>query len=190
MMLDLRGFTGHAAQLGPLGTMALLAEFHACVVPVLQRHGGSIDKYLGDGIMATFGATEHSQTYAADALYALMDLQPVVREWQAARAQAGAPPVGLGAAVTVGEVLFGVTGEATRLEFTVIGTAVNLAAKIEKHCKPLGRPALASAEALAVAIAQGFTQADAFEPLPAQQVDGTEGMLDLVAVKPAPSPSP
>ncbi len=182
MMLDLRGFTSHAARLGPRGTMALLAEFHACVVPILQRHGGSIDKYLGDGIMATFGATEPSETYAADAIAALLDLQPAIARWRDDRAAAGAPIVGVGAAVTVGEVLFGVTGEATRLEFTVIGTAVNLAAKIEKHCKPSGHPALASVEALDRAISQGFDGAAAFQTLPGQSVLGADAPIDLVAI--------
>lgn len=153
------------------------------VVPILQRHGGSIDKYLGDGIMATFGATEPSETYAADAISALVDLQPAIAAWGEARAAEGAPPVAVGAAVTVGEVLFGVTGEATRLEFTVIGTAVNLAAKIEKHCKIAGRAAMASADALVRAEEQGFTETAAFDHLPGAEVQGAEGTIDLVALR-------
>ncbi len=181
MMLDLRSFTAHAARLGPRGTMALLSEFHARLVPIVQGHGGAIDKYLGDGVMVTFGASQPSTTYAADAMEALLDLIAAFREWAGERAAAGEVPVGVGAAVTVGEVLFGVTGQETRLEFTVIGTPVNLAAKIEKHCKVAGRPALATREALERAEAQGFLRSDAFGIIAAARVAGVEEPVDLVA---------
>jgi adenylate cyclase len=181
MMLDLRGFTAMAAELGPQGTLALLAEFHATAVPVVLRHGGAIDKYLGDGIMATFGAVAPRPTHAADALRALDDLRRAFADWNAARAAQGLPPVQAGAAVTVGEVLSGVTGSGTRLEFTVIGPAVNLAAKIEKHCKAEQRGALVTAEALARAAAQGLDAAGRYVPLPGRQVEGVAGPVDLAA---------
>jgi adenylate cyclase len=181
MMLDLRGFTRLAARLSPLETMALLRDYHEHVVPVIQRHGGSIDKYLGDGVMATFGAARPSETYAADALRALGALLGAAEAWNAERAARGEEPVTLNGAIAIGSVLFGVTGEDTRLEFTEIGDVVNLAAKLEKHCKLAGRPALATAAALDLARAQGFAGAPGFEYLPAQEVAGVEEPIDLVA---------
>ncbi len=188
MMVDLRGFTRLAARLPPAEALALLGEYQARMVPVIRRHGGSIDKYLGDGILASFGATRPSDTHAADALAALLDIVAEARAWRAEREARGEEGIDLGVAVTVGPVLFGVTGEANRLEFTVIGDAVNLCAKLEKHCKEVGRPALATAEALARAVEQGFDRAELFEPLPAQKVAGVESPVDLVTPRLPPLP--
>jgi adenylate cyclase len=181
MMLDLRSFTSHAAVLGPRATMALLAEFHGRIVPIVQDHGGAIDKYLGDGVMITFGAARPTETFAADALRALLALEAALEDWAQVRRAAGETPVAAGAAVTVGDVLFGVTGDTTRLEFTVIGTAVNEAAKIEKHSKKLGRNLIATRAALDLAAAQGFAEAGRFTLFADERVDGIAGPVDLVA---------
>lgn len=181
MVLDLRNFTGIAARQAPAASMALLAEYQRRLVPVIQRHGGSIDKYLGDGIMATFGAARPSETYAADALDALGEVLEAMAAWNAERAGRGEERLGLGVAVATGPVLFGVTGDESRLEFTVIGDVVNLAAKLEKHCKEVGRPGLAPAAALELARAQGFAETGRFAPLPGQRVAGVEAPVDLVA---------
>lgn len=181
MMLDLRGFTGLAARTEPAETMALLSEYQRRMVPAIQSHRGSIDKYLGDGIMATFGAARASETYAADALTALGAVLEAFETWQADRVAHGEPRLGIGAAVAVGPVLFGVTGDESRLEFTVIGDVVNLAAKLEKHCKVASRPALATAAALERAGMQGFDGAKNFTPMPDAMVAGVEKPIDLVA---------
>lgn len=189
MMVDIRGFTRFAAQVPPGAAMALLAEYQALLVPVIRRHGGLIDKYLGDGILATFGAARPSGTFAADALGALLAVLEVARQWREERRARGKAPLEIGVGVTCGPVLFGVTGEANRLEFTVIGDAVNLCARLEKHCKEIGRPALATAEALARATEQGFDRARLFEPLPAQEVAGVERPIDLVTPREPQAPS-
>jgi adenylate cyclase len=90
---DLRGFTGLAERLGPDATLALLSEYQARIVPVVQRHGGSIDKYLGDGILASFGATRPSASYAADALRAADELLRTVAEWRALRVANSEDPI-------------------------------------------------------------------------------------------------
>jgi adenylate cyclase len=182
MVVDLRGFTGIAAHQAPTETMALLAEYHRRIVPLIQRHGGSIDKYLGDGIMATFGASRASPTYAADALRAVIDIHAAMEAWNMGRRQNGAAPLGFGAAVAVGPVLFGVTGDESRLEFTVIGDVVNLAAKLEKHCKDVGRPVLATATAIERGRDQGFASEGRFDALGAQQVAGVDEPVELVAL--------
>jgi adenylate cyclase len=184
LMLDLRSFTEHAARLGPRATMALLSDFHSRIVPIVQGHGGTIDKYLGDGVMVTFGASQTSDTYAADAMRAMVDLVAAFETWASEQRAAGGRVVHAGAGLAVGQVLFGVTGEESRLEFTVIGTPVNLAAKIEKHCKVLGHPALATAAALERAVAQGFHGAAAFKRLPGEAVAGVSGTIDLVTTGP------
>ncbi len=181
MMLDLRDFTVLAARRDPAESMALLAEYQRRLVPVIQRHGGSIDKYLGDGIMATFGVARPGESYAADALRALDDVLAAMNAWGAEREAAGEEALRIGGAVATGPVLFGVTGDESRLEFTVIGDVVNLAAKLEKHCKVVMRPGLVTRPALELARGQGFEGAEAFAPLPAQQVEGVEARVDLMA---------
>ncbi len=180
MILDLRGFTKLAARQAPEATMALLSDYQRRMVPVIQAHGGSIDKYLGDGILASFGAVRPSATYAADALAALDSVLAAAHAWNVARAVTGEAPLGIGAAVATGPVLFGVTGDESRLEFTVIGDTVNLAAKLEKHCKVVAHSALTTSAALDLARSQGFA-GEGYTILRHQTVAGVAHPLDLAA---------
>lgn len=178
--LDLRGFTRLAESEPPAAVLALLGEYQARMVPLVQARGGSIDKYLGDGIMASFGATQRSETYAADALRALEAVIAEAGRWQAERAGAGLPAPPVNGAVATGSVLFGAVGTDKRLEITVIGDAVNLSAKLEKHNKQTGSRALASAEAYALACRQGYQRRPGHLDLPGQAVAGVGQPLDLV----------
>ncbi len=180
MFLDMRGFTQLTRRLTPSETMAILSEYHQRMVPVIQAHGGSIDKYLGDGILISFGAARSSGTFAADALRALTGVMDAAEQWSAERIARGETPVAVGAAVSVGPMLFGVTGDASRLEFTVIGDAVNLAAKLEKHCKVAGFAGLTTRAALDLAIAQGYQPTAPYTNLPGQAVAGVVAPIDLV----------
>ena len=181
LTVDLRGFTPLASRLGADATMTLLGEYQARLVPVIQEHGGSIDKYLGDGILASFGATRASATAAADALGALEALLAAAERWSAERARAGLEPVRVGAAVAHGQVLFGCVGDASRLEYTVIGEPVNLAAKLEKHTKAEAAAALATAAVLDAAIVQGFRPVLPWSTRRNRRCAGVDEPLDLVA---------
>ncbi|MEX2408346.1 MAG: adenylate/guanylate cyclase domain-containing protein, partial [Rhodovibrionaceae bacterium] len=154
--LDLRGFTRLVGRRDSGEVMALLGAYQALAVPIVQKHGGSIDKFLGDGIMATFGGPGSSQSYAADALPALRELLDAGRAWQDERAAAGKPAPAVNGAIATGEILFGAVGDETRLEYTVIGDAVNLSAKLEKHNKELSSGGVVTAESYDLALAQGY----------------------------------
>jgi adenylate cyclase len=182
MFLDLRDFTGLSTRLQPDETVALLRGFHQRTVPAVQNNGGSVDKYLGDGILVTFGAAMPNDTYAADALRTVGDILTSIEAWNEERARAGQEQIGIGVGVTAGEILVGVTGEESRLEYTVLGEVVNLAAKIEKQCKIVGRPALVTRETLETAVRQGFTGEALFDRLAPQQVVGTDRMHALAAI--------
>jgi len=153
--LDLRGFTRLAQTVTPDEAIALLADYQGRMVPLIQANGGSIDKFLGDGILATFGAAVPPTSHAADALRAVDAVMADVDAWNAARTAAGQAPLRVGAAVATGRIIFGAVGDETRLEYTVIGEAVNLSAKLEKATKDEGVRALATAETYALARAQG-----------------------------------
>ncbi|SMF09298.1 adenylate cyclase [Tistlia consotensis] len=178
--LDLRGFTRLAETESPQAVLALLGEYQALVVPIVQAHGGSIDKYLGDGIMASFGATQQSAAYAAEALAALEAVIAEAERWRGEREAAGRPAPRVNGAVATGPVLFGAVGTDKRLEITVIGDAVNLSAKLEKHNKRVGSLALATAEAYELACSQGFERRPAHRPLPGEAVAGVGQPVDLV----------
>lgn len=179
MMIDLRDFTGLSSRLPPEGIIALLAGFHAAVAPAVEAQGGSIDKYLGDGVLVTFGGVRRSETHAADALRAAEGVLAAFADWRAARIAAGEAPIGVGIGIASGPALVGVTGASSRLEFTVLGDVVNRAAKIEKHCKVVRRPLLAAVETLALAQAQGFDGVG-FAALPDAAVEGIAAPLPLV----------
>jgi adenylate cyclase len=180
--VDIRGFSALAKSLAPAEAMRLLTEYEARLVPVIQRCGGCIDKFLGDGIMATFGAAVPSPTYAADALNAIDALLAEVAAWNGARAASGRNALPVGMAVATGRVVFGAVGDDTRLEFTVIGEAVNLSAKLEKHNRAENTVALASKQAYDQAAAQGYAPKPQHRVLPGRRVMGLPQPLDIVAL--------
>lgn len=182
LFTDLRGFTAATRELAPAETISLLADYHSLVVPIIQRHGGSIDKYLGDGVLASFGAVAASATYAADALRATEAIQREAGLWAPARAAAGLQAPEIVTAVSTGPVLFGPIGHRSRLEYTVIGEPVNLAAKLEKHAKHEGALALTTAEALRAALAQGYAPTIRVDPREQSRVEGMPAPIDLVVL--------
>lgn len=160
LVIDLRGFTQIARLLSPEAVMELLGEYQKRVIPLVQRHGGFIDKFLGDGILASFGAIVANETYAADALRAVESIAAELAAWRAARIEAGLVAPEIGMAVSSGDVLFGVLGDKTRLEYTIIGDAVNFAARLEKHTKTERATALANWETFELARSQGYTPSE------------------------------
>lgn len=182
LFIDMRGFTTLAATLTPTDLILLISEYQRLLVPVIQVHKGSIDKFMGDGIMASFGAVSASDHYAADALAAVDAVLAAAERWKAERAAAGRPAPNIGAAVAAGEVVFGVIGDENRLEYTVIGDAVNLAAKLEKHTKSEGVRALTTGDMLALAQRQGYSAAGDKKLLRKRKIAGVAGPLDLAVL--------
>ncbi len=182
LFCDIRNFSGFAETTAPDDVIAMLAGYQRRMVPILQRNGGTIDKFLGDGIMATFGATAPSATHAADALRAVDELMEAAAEWRAERAARGLPELRIGAAVASGRIVFGAVGDETRLEYTVIGDAVNRAAKLEKATKDQKVRALTTRETYAAALAQGYAPAEGKPRRAACTVDGIDGPVDLVVM--------
>lgn len=182
--LDLRGFTRYAASSDPDTVMKLLSDYQARMVPVIRKHGGRVDKFLGDGILATFGAVQPSNTYAADGLRALDEVMATARNWADACHAAGQYCPTVNGALATGRVLFGAVGDESRLEYTVIGEAVNLSAKLEKMNKDLGTTALCDAQTHALAIAQGYTSLVPRISLPAVALPGLARPVDLVRIAP------
>ena len=179
--VDIRGFTPLAAGMDPSEVMGLLADYQARIVPVIQRNNGTIDKFLGDGIMATFGATAESATYAADSLRATDEIIEAVDAWDRERRAGGLDPVVVNVSVASGPLVFGAVGGQNRLEYTVIGAAVNLSAKLEKHNKALSARAVTTADSLQLALAQGYQGRDDYRRS-SSVVEGVDGNQDVVVL--------
>jgi adenylate cyclase len=162
--------------------MQLLQDYQGRVCPLIVSNGGSIDKFLGDGILASFGAVLPSGIAAADALRAADAVIEAADHWAAERRQAGQPPLSIGLAVASGRVVFGAVGDGERLEFTVIGDAVNFAAKLEKHNKVEGTRALVDGNTYAKAEHQGYAPPAPRERRPRRQVGGVADLVDIVVL--------
>ncbi len=153
---DIRGFTPTSdAAPGPV-IVELLNDVFEILTAALRPRGGQVLKFLGDGMLATFSFEEADRAETCRrALDAAAEAMQALETRNAARAAAGAPVASVDLALHVGEVLYGNVGATDRLDFTVIGPAVNEVARIEALCEPLGRAVLASAEFVAAAMDDG-----------------------------------
>ena len=180
MFTDLRGFTKASATLSAADLIALIGEYQNVVVPVVRAHGGNIDKFMGDGILISFGAVRASSTYAADALRCIEAIIATSQAWSCDRAARGLPALGIGLGVAHGPLVFGIIGVERRLEYTVLGETVNLAAKLEKHNKAEAAHACATASLLALAREQDASVAAmGVELRSARHVAGVAQPLEL-----------
>jgi adenylate cyclase len=142
---DLRGFTRLAEAAPREEVIATLNDWFDCMGDALDRHGGEILKFLGDGLLAIFPATPTSKAEACDrAIDAAQLALTNVAAVNQARCEQGRSPLDFGLALHLGEVSYGNVGSRRRLDFTVIGPAVNHASRLQELTKTLGRPALAS----------------------------------------------
>jgi len=179
LMLDLRGFTRFSATVPPAEVVLLLTGFHDRVVPLIRRNHGVIDKFLGDGVMATFGAVSPSTTAAADALQALEAIMRETHEWRETIGTSSTAALEVNGAVAAGPVVFATIGSADRLEYTVIGEAVNLAAKLEKHNKAERTKAITPWLVYELARLQGYTPEGRIERRRGAVVAGVADPIDL-----------
>jgi adenylate cyclase len=182
LSIDMRGFTTLSHGMPPTELIALLSEYQSRLVPVIQQYHGSIDKYLGDGILASFGAVAPNASYAADLCRAIEQLIVTAQSWRLERQKRGLPTPLIGMAGATGEVVFGTVGHETRLEYTVIGEVVNLAAKLEKLTKFDGAPALLTHQAYVLAVAQGYRPAGTIVERPGRSIEGVADPVNLVAL--------
>ncbi len=149
---DLRGFTAIADAAPGLAVVALLDDIFETLTAPLRRRGGQVLKFLGDGMLATFpiGAAGPRQS-CSEALDAAVEAMQAIDRLSRERRRAGKPVAAVDLALHIGEVFYGNVGAADRLDFTVIGPAVNEAARIEALCEPLAARVLVSAEFAAAA---------------------------------------
>ncbi|MGZ3405632.1 MAG: adenylate/guanylate cyclase domain-containing protein [Polyangia bacterium] len=161
---DLRGFTSMSGGADPTDIILVLNRVFDCQVPAVERHGGEVLKFMGDGMLAIFPVDDARPPAAVctAALQATGDAFAALDALNQERAGAGAPPLAFGVSLHLGEVAYGNIGGAVRLDFTAIGPAVNLAARIEGLTGRLGKRLLVS-DAFARATTAPLRQVGTFE---------------------------
>lgn len=177
---DIKGFTEISTQKNPIQLMQLLTEYQSRIVKIIKENNGSIDKFIGDGILASFNAVKKSDTYVADAIHTAIEIMAHSKKWALERNQAGLDAIELRVTVTEGDVILGIVGDETRWEYTVIGDPVNLAIKLDKHCKVEHCHAITTLHALETAKNQGL--ALEAESLKSRNVDGVSHPINLAVL--------
>ncbi|MCX7355304.1 MAG: PAS domain-containing protein [Alphaproteobacteria bacterium] len=149
LFADMVGFTELCAELPAQEAFDLLRDYDALMTPIILGYDGTLDKYLGDGIMATFGTPQPGPRDATNALRCAREMLRAIDAWNAARAARGQFKVEAGIGLHYGSVLLGNVGDARRMELAVVGDTINVASRLEDLTRSLGTPMVASAELIA-----------------------------------------
>jgi len=145
LFADIRRFSLMSETMTPRNTVSLLNEFFTEMVEVIFTRGGMLDKYMGDGLMAIFGAPVVGSADADNALYVANEMIRALGVFNSRRARRGSEPIEIGIGLATGEVLAGSVGASKRMEYTAIGNNVNLAARLESANKYYGTAVLLAA---------------------------------------------
>ncbi|MGQ9732631.1 MAG: EamA family transporter [Candidatus Zipacnadales bacterium] len=139
---DIRGFTAMAEQLGPEEIFEILNEYFDLMIEIVFRHDGILDKYMGDCIMAVWGAFGEEQDDALRAVMAAVEMKLALRTLNAHRKKSGKDAIQVGIGINTGEVTAGslgaLAGDLKRMEYGVVGDSVNIGQRIESHTSSTG----------------------------------------------------
>lgn len=133
MMSDLRGFTAMSEQMSPQSLVSLLNHYLGEMTEIIQKHSGTIIEFIGDGIMAVFGAPVESEINAEQAVAAAVEMQMKMTEVNAWNQSNGYPELEMGIGINTGDVIIGNIGSEKRTKYGVCGSNVNLCGRIESY---------------------------------------------------------
>ena len=177
MFSDLAGFTRACAGLSASEALAMLSEYQERMVDEIFKAGGTLDKFIGDGIMATFGTPLPAADAADRAVRAARGMIAALAKLNQERASNRQAPLVQRIGIHAGPAVVGNVGTHQRLEFTVIGDTVNVASRIENACKRTGRAAMISA-----AVVARLRDAAGLEPIGPVALDGKPQPIELYAL--------
>ncbi|HRG47453.1 MAG TPA: adenylate/guanylate cyclase domain-containing protein [Leptospiraceae bacterium] len=174
---DIRNFTKMSEGMNPDELAEFLNEFRMRMTNVVFANGGTLDKYIGDAIMATFGTPNMTPNDTVNAVNTGLQMLSSLSEWNLIRKKQSKEEIKIGIGLHCGEVFAGSVGFAGRMEYTVIGDAVNTASRIESLCKQFHAEFLISEE-----VYQKVKQTIQVETLPLIEVKGKEKLLQVYKV--------
>jgi adenylate cyclase len=177
MFVDIRSATARAGASSAAEMIELLNDFFRVTVRVVEEaHGGMVNKYLGDGFMAIFGAGESKSNHAEGAVTAGREILLAVDALNRDLVARSREPLRIGIGIHSGAAIVGSIGSPQRLEFTAIGNAVNIASRIESLTKTVGKPML-----ITEAVRDRLRDQSDLEELPLQQIRGVRGSVLVFA---------
>jgi adenylate cyclase len=144
LFTDLRDFTAMSERMEPEEVLEALNDHLRVILPVVHRHGGTVNKFIGDAIMATFGAPIRHDDHARRAVVAAQEMALEMETLNAARKRLERVPLKMGIGIATGPVVVGTLGTEDRVEYAVIGDTVNTASRLEGLCKEFGAAVVAS----------------------------------------------
>lgn len=177
MFVDLRSFTTLSETIPPESVAELLAEYRQLVTQAVFTYDGTVDKFIGDGVMAVFGQPHTAPDDAARALQCALHLGLSLALWKEGRLRSGRPALDAGIGLHVGPVIGGVLRSGSHDEFTVIGDAVNIAERLERLSGTLGATVVVS-EAVMLEVPSSETSARWIWK-EAAELDGRTGRLRI-----------
>lgn len=186
LFADIAGFSALAERIEPVALGQLLGELRGIQRQAIERHGGVVDKYIGDAVMAVFGIPEPAPDDAGRALAAALDMREAIAAWNADRAGTGLPTLRVGIGLHYGDVFAGAIGDDQRLEFATLGDTVNVAQRVEGLTRMLDASLLATKEAFDAAGADPA----AWEALPPQPVRGRSEAVAVLRPRALPDRRP
>ena len=192
LFADIIGFTSLCETEPAPKVVALLRDYHSLLADVVFRHGGTLDKYIGDGLMATFGTPRTGPHDATNALACALDMvEALAADWKRQRIAAGESSVSVGVGVHYGVTVVGDIGDERRLEFAVIGDTVNVASRVEHLTRSLGTPLTVSEDLIQAVRREDADSAALLEKLSdagPQEVRGRRGKIGVWTLAETPAP--
>ncbi len=180
IFIDIRGFTALGEAMAPDELGSFLSEYRRRLTEPVFRHGGTVDKFVGDAIMAVFGSPIQREDDAARAVNCALDMLAAAARWSAERQESGQSAVAVGIGAHYGEVFAGAVGDEQLLEYTVIGDTVNIAERLERLSRDLDSDLVLSRRLLEAAGPTGT--AIAWRELPPQELKGHRAPVEALCL--------
>jgi class 3 adenylate cyclase len=174
---DIRGFSTYTEKNSPQEVVQMLNEYFSLMVDIVEKHHGIVDKFIGDSIMAVWGAPKRKTDDVTNAIMSCLNMRKALSELNVKRAKKNLFPLKIGMGLHFGYVVSGIIGSEKRMEYTVIGNAVNVASRIESITKDYDTDLLVSQEIVDKALGKFI-----FEIAGTAEVRGIEKPVNLYKV--------
>jgi len=176
LFADIRGYTSLSRRSSATDVVTMLNRYFETVVEVVFRHGGTVDKYIGDEIMVLFGAPAAVENAPDKAIACALEMHGAIERFNYRREQDGEEPIQVGIGINSGEVVVGSIGSSQTMQYTCIGDAVNVASRLTGMAGP--GDVIVSEDTLSQVKRKMHA-----EPLPPAEIKGIEGTLQAYSVK-------